>query len=817
MRFLRKLRNRTRFDLAAVAAAGLVLAALPAGCTPTSRGEPEAKLHMQKALDLGDKEQWDAAIQECELALRIDEFYAVCMAYLGHFCHMRGFDERAVQELQKALDSNDKVADAYEFLGEIYFDQHRDALAEENFQKAIDMGGGADDRFFHPSFDLGRLYERRGERDKALAAYGDSCHSNPRFTEAFVARGLLFLVNGHDKDANDDFLLALEHDPKNPLANMGLGKLAMKKEQWEEAISRHQKALEGVPADRAVAKAMRAQIEQSLQQVYAKCPPRIAKVLVIHARELLNAKKVEEAFAELDAAGRIDPRLMDVYVVRADVLIAQGKLAEAEKVIKAGLRVAPKNRDIRFMYGIWLRQSNRLKEGEAVFRELRREDPKKAGTHNWLALCYYGQRQYRRAEREWKEAIDLDPDNKLYQKNLEKIYETPVIRTANDLNNQGAQALKRGDLDQALDLFKQAIELDHEFAVAYANVALVLIEKGDLKLGRVKALEAIERDPDLGKAHNLLGLINGREGRNDEARKNFIEAAACDARDPEPHYNLGALYLGLKRDADALTEFDIAIGLDPSHVRTHHALGLYWVSKGVYDKAETEFKSAMRNGPKFVAARVALARLFLKEKRFQEAMKVLEEANGLDDADPEPWVGYGEAHEAMGEKAEAVNSYLEAASRFRAAGRYPEEVDICRKAAAVDAHSPKAHHDLGVALMDVGSWVDSLAELKQADTLDPNDLGHKFAMGICYIRRNNPRDKARAADCFREIIKAAPSDPRTAQAMEVLGDLYKCGASDNPLEKSEAQDILRAAMKLEKDPDRKGLIQAKIQEIEKCN
>src|SRR5262249_54939991 len=133
---------------------------------------------------------------------------------------------------------------------------------------------------------------------------------------------------------------------------------------------------------------------------------------------------------------------------------------------------------------------------------------------------------------------------------------------------------------------------------------------------------------------------------------------------------------------------------------THHALGLYWLSKNVLDKAETEFKFATRAGPKFVAARVALARLFLKEKRYQEAMKQLEEANGLDDTDPEPWVGYGEAHESMGEKAEAINSYLEAAGRFRARGRYQEEVDICRKAVGVDDHNPKGHHDLGVALMD---------------------------------------------------------------------------------------------------------------------
>jgi tetratricopeptide (TPR) repeat protein len=837
MSLARILRKRARFQVLACAAIA-ALAAVCSGChDPSSRGTPEAQLHQKRGLELVKDEKFAEAVQEFDLAVRIDKDFALAYADRGIAKHKLDRDEDAVKDCEGALKIDPLVADAYNFLGEIYYDQRRDDVSEDSYKKAIEIFPKYDEALFN----LGRLYERRSELDKALAQYEAACAENPRFTEAHVAAGWLYLKNGVFKDANDHFLLALEHDPKNPLAHFGLGVIAKKQEQWEEAVKRHKLALDGCRADD---KAMRADIQRSLNETYAKSPPRVAQTLIDLSRDLMavtqTAKRqssLEEALSYLDAAGKIDPKNTGVYVLRAQVDIDLKRPDDAMKDVKNGLAVAPRDRDVRFMGAVVSMAiasaskgelaAARWKDAEVALRELRREDPKSSKFHQYLGVCYFKERQYRRAEREWKEALETIGDEPAIvaqlNANLLEIYKTPGIKKANELNDDGVKKMRSGslkDLNEALDLFKEALVLDGQFAVAYANEAAVLVQLGDPKLARVKAQDAIARDPDLGRAYNQLGIINANERKLEDARKNFIEAAACDARDPEPHYNLGNVLLDLKREQDALDEWNLAIQIDPTHFRSYYALGLYYSSKDALETAMTNLKLAIRESDKaaspFVLARVALAKILIKQHKTGEAMATLQAADDIDDKVPEIWAVYAEAWELSSERTKALNAWLNAAARFGAQTppAYFKQVDAARRAVALDDKSPDAHNDLGLALMGIGSYVDALAELKRADDLEPNELKHRFNMGLCYLRKGGEHSKANAAACFRDVFAANAQFP---QPFELYGNLFQCGASDNPITRREALDALERALKLETDLDRKQLIQQKIDEIQRCN
>ena len=74
--------------------------------------------------------------------------------------------------------------------------------------------------------------------------------------------------------------------------------------------------------------------------------------------------------------------------------------------------------------------------------------------------------------------------------------------------------------------------------------------------------QAIDIKPDYVNAHHNLGIAYGKLGRHDEAIKAFKRAIHLKPDDTDTHYNLGLAYL-LVGDRDlALEEYEILKALD---------------------------------------------------------------------------------------------------------------------------------------------------------------------------------------------------------------------------------------------------------------
>jgi tetratricopeptide (TPR) repeat protein len=316
-------------------------------------------------------------------------------------------------------------------------------------------------------------------------------------------------------------------------------------------------------------------------------------------------------------------------------------------------------------------------------------------------------------------------------------------------------------------------------------------------------------------------MIEEQENHLEAAKKCYIEAAELTREvDPEPHHALGCLLLKTKKMREAEDEFMLALEIAPGHCRSNYQLGILFLGKGLIERAETRFKNAARDCPDFPLPLVELARLFMKQKRYEEALAFLEKAFALDTTAPEPFMGRAEAKKALGERTEACGSYLEAAARFTARSQYEDAVRACREALSVAPRDPKtpaesqlliqSHNDLGVALMNTGAFTEALDELKKSADLEPENLLHRFNMGLCYAKKG---DKARAAETYRDILKKKP--PIAYRVMELLADLYVSGARDNPITLDEAVELLKQALPQEGDDERKALVRRRIEELGK--
>jgi len=795
------------------------------GCATYSAGTPEARDLLNKGLKAYDEKEYDQAIEKMELALKQDPMYATCMAHLGIALHRRGFSDRGIKECEQSIKLNPELGEGYDNLGEIYFDQKRYDKAEEMYKEAIDLLPGVDDDHFSPHFNLGRLYQTQKKDAEALEQYLIATQNNPKHVAAHIAAGMLYVKNGlateeKERDAEKHFKLALEYDSKNAVAHYGLGMIERAREQWIKAILCFRSALVMMPSNKL--------FQGALAETYSKSPKSVVKTLVEWSRDALAREKPEEALENLEAAGRIDPKNMEVRAVktRAYLETKPKRVDEAIAAGKAGYALDAKSIEIRFWLGRAFLYGGKNKEAEELLRGLRREHPSIRKTpptsleiRKYLGQAFFKQRQYRRAEIEWREALKIDPEDKALKAGIEEIWKTPGIRKSNELNDKGTAALAQGSLDEARDYFRGAVELDDQFAVAHANLSLLAYQSGDWKEARRRAVMAIERDPDLGKAHLFLGMVEEKENKLEAAKRCYIEAAALAQDDAEPHFSLAMLSIQMKRMKEAEDAFEMALSINPNHCRSHYQLGLLFLGKGLIDKAEARMKLAIDACADYALPLVELARLFLRQKRYEEAIRFLERSAQLDNMAPEPWMGFAEAQKAQGEPLKACAAYLEAAVRFTGRRQFDEAVRACRAALAHAPITPKndeekalqaqCHNDLGVALMNTGGFTESIAELKKADDLEPNNLWHRLNMGLCYTKMG---DKKRAADAYRDILAASPNNHI---AMELLADLYTPGAKENVVTKKEALDLLRRALPLEKDEERKGAARRKIEELEK--
>jgi TolB-like protein/Tfp pilus assembly protein PilF len=163
------------------------------------------------------------------------------------------------------------------------------------------------------------------------------------------------------------------------------------------------------------------------------------------------------------------------------------------------------------------------------------------------------------------------------------------------------------DLQKAIDYFKQAIEKDPGYALAYVGLgdSYILLSgfgaappQDSFPLAEAAAKKALEIDDNLAEAHTTLGFI------------------LC-----VHHLNF----------ADSIREFERAIALNPNYATAHHWFGDGpLLAVGQFDRAIAEGKRAVELDPLSVIITADLGADYLVARRYNEAIEQFHKAIDLD-------------------------------------------------------------------------------------------------------------------------------------------------------------------------------------------
>jgi Tfp pilus assembly protein PilF len=166
---------------------------------------------------------------------------------------------------------------------------------------------------------------------------------------------------------------------------------------------------------------------------------------------------------------------------------------------------------------------------------------------------------------------------------------------------QGIAYQARGNLDQAIASFNEAIRLDpkHIFAWAYRGEAHRLKSQFDQSISSFN--EAIRLSPEYVLAWAHRGEAYRIKGDLDQAIASFNEAIRLDPKYVFAWAHRGEAYRAKGLPGRAVSDFDQAIRLNPTYAWIWNSRAEAYRIKGEFNRAIAEFDEEMRFGPKLHA------------------------------------------------------------------------------------------------------------------------------------------------------------------------------------------------------------------------
>ncbi len=190
---------------------------------------------------------------------------------------------------------------------------------------------------------------------------------------------------------------------------------------------------------------------------------------------------------------------------------------------------------------------------------------------------------------------------------------------------------RTGDgLKQAAGHFKQALEKDPGFALAYSGLAETYVLFADYNAAtpqesfpkaKAAALRALELDPSLAEPHAVLGIYLGQfEWDQDAAEKELRRAVELKPDSPTAHQFLGYHLATTKRFDEALVELRKAEQLDPLSLIIRTNIGDTLLYARRYDEAIAQYNSILAFDPNFLYARINLGWALNSKGMYKEAI-----------------------------------------------------------------------------------------------------------------------------------------------------------------------------------------------------
>ena len=178
----------------------------------------------------------------------------------------------------------------------------------------------------------------------------------------------------------------------------------------------------------------------------------------------------------------------------------------------------------------------------------------------------------------------------------------------------------------------RAFALSDQLQKQYPNDADVLYTAAKLHMKAFNdaTFAMFQRTPASYRVHELSAEIFETQNRYAEAIPEYRKATELNPNAPDLHFRLGRAILLQSHDAKALdeaaTEFQSELKLSPEDSACEFQLGQIAFIRNNQAESKIHFERALALSPTFVQAQISLAKVYLQERNYGEAIRLLTQA-----------------------------------------------------------------------------------------------------------------------------------------------------------------------------------------------
>ena len=252
---------------------------------------------------------------------------------------------------------------------------------------------------------------------------------------------------------------------------------------------------------------------------------------------------------------------------------------------------------------------------ETAYRRAQSLKPKDSRAVYGLGNIFSDQQRWEEAEKAYRQAIQLEPDSPEAHIALSFVLTQPVVGT--NLADRYSEAER---------MTRKALILDAKNPVAYDQLGVALELRGIIEKETQDAYrKAIELDPNFALAYAHLGRLLRRLGMNNESSAAYQDANRL-ATDVPTMTLVAEVMQSQQKFAESEQLLRKALREDPKNPTALFLLGRALTIRGSFDEAEQVLKTSVDVSPNSFVSYALLGSLYVRRNNFEEAEKTLMKA-----------------------------------------------------------------------------------------------------------------------------------------------------------------------------------------------
>ncbi len=246
----------------------------------------------------------------------------------------------------------------------------------------------------------------------------------------------------------------------------------------------------------------------------------------------------------------------------------------------------------------------------------------------------------------FRESLELDSTNAISKSGLSEA-----------LALKGNELLAKDAFPIARKFFEEALIYNDKNAPAYFGLAEVLTELDQNEAAALNYEKALQFDGDLTEIYVPLGILYYQAGDITKAENLLTKAIALNPNDAQTQYYFGLVRLAQSRDREALAAFNKAKSLDPKMGEAFYNAGEANAKLNNNREAIADYEQAVALKPNYFEAFFGLGSAYFELGEYQKAIDAYEKAKRLRNDNAEVVANLGDAYRQLNDFNRAEMNY----------------------------------------------------------------------------------------------------------------------------------------------------------------